>query len=484
MGTRPAGIGAKVPFLRTQAADLVGMTSTMASLVDARIGTRVADVVRPDDLPLRAREASGRRAVQRFEQAFTHGPVAMLLVHDGWIEGANDAAGDLYGTGAADLRGRHILDLVHPDEVQAAGAVMATIASGGRPEPQNRRVVTADGRERHVRVRFSTLDTDAAGGKHVLLHVIDRTAQVLADRERDAALSLFATAFDAAPIGMCLTTPGGRFLRVNSALCRLLRRPEADLLTCDVRSLTHADDLPADASLLAETLSGRRDGYTTEKRYLSRDGQVVHAALSVSLVRGHDGAPAHFISQIVDLTAHKAVEAQLRDLAERDALTGLLNRRRLEAELGRESARIRRHGRAACVLMIDLDGFKDVNDRYGHPAGDRVLRAVADVLVHTLRATDVAARIGGDEFAVVLPETDLTQAWHVATRLAEAVRRCARVGDVQVTASIGVAAVSGAADVDHARSIDQALAEADSAMYRAKTAGKNGVEVFQAASRS
>ena len=425
----------------------------------------------------RAAEAAERRAVERFELAFVAGPVAMVLIRDGWIERANAAAADLFGPSADDLAGRHILELVEAEDRHRARAVMATLAAGATPPPQDRRARSHDGRELYLRLRYSILSTDENGKRLVLMHINDRTAQVLADRERDAALTLFATAIDEAPIGMCLVGLDGRFLRVNPALCRLLRRDSATLLAADFQSLTYPDDLAVDLALLRETLAGERDRYELEKRFLGPDGQVIHTLLSVALVRGAGGGAAHFISQIVDLTERKRLEGQLQYLADHDALTALLNRRRFEEELERELGRIRRYHRPGCLLMLDLDGFKGVNDRLGHPAGDELLRRVAAVLRDSVRSVDVVARIGGDEFAVILPETDLAGAVAIADRLVAGVHRQARVGaggaEGHVTVSIGIASLEGAGQ-DRTR----ILAEADAAMYDAKSAGKNAARVF------
>ena len=119
---------------------------------------------------------------------------------------------------------------------------------------------------------------------------------------REQASALFETSFAAAPIGMCLVGLDGRFLKVNPALCDLFGRSEPELLAIDFQHITHPDDLASDLALLEETLDGTRPGYTLEKRYLHADGSAIESFLAVSLVRDATGAPAHFISQIADLT--------------------------------------------------------------------------------------------------------------------------------------------------------------------------------------
>ena len=126
--------------------------------------------------------------------------------------------------------------------------------------------------------------------------------------------------------------------------------------------------------------------------------------------------------QAVDISERKRLENQLQEIADRDALTGLFSRRRFQEELEREVSRARRHGRPGALLLLDLDGFKQVNDTLGHAAGDELLTRIGEALRSILRDSDVLARIGGDEFALILPDTDVAAARVVGEKLIEAVR--------------------------------------------------------------
>jgi diguanylate cyclase (GGDEF)-like protein len=176
-------------------------------------------------------------------------------------------------------------------------------------------------------------------------------------------------------------------------------------------------------------------------------------------------------SSIENVALHELVSEQ----AVTDELTGLANKRALADVLGKEAARAHRFSHELSLLMLDIDDFKMVNDTYGHPQGDQVLRAVGDVLRAESRGVDEPARYGGEEFAVALPETGGVGAVELAERIRarlerEAVPFLDRDGSLRVTASIGVASIpSSAADV---RTL---VAAADAALYSAKRGGKNRV---------
>jgi diguanylate cyclase (GGDEF)-like protein/PAS domain S-box-containing protein len=283
-----------------------------------------------------------------------------------------------------------------------------------------------------------------------------------AHRTLSRATELFGTAFAEAPIGMALVALDGGWLRVNRALCDLVGYSEAELMPLTFQDITHPDDLDADLSLLGETIAGKRSGYQMQKRYFHADGRVIWAQLSVSLVSDEAGNPLHFVSQIQDVTERHGLEARLQELADHDPLTGLLNRRRLEEELRHQLARCARYGENAAMMIMDLDGFKAVNDTYGHAAGDAVLRDVAIALGARTRTSDTLARVGGDEFAAILLGVDDEQGRTVAEGLADAVAGAGAAHGV--TASVGVAALIGK------DTVDGALARADRAMYAAKRA--------------
>ncbi len=304
----------------------------------------------------------------------------------------------------------------------------------------------------------------------------DVTEQRAADRARRAAEHRFEVAFDRAPNGMFLSDREGRFLRINDALTELTGYSREELLGQGPLGVVHPDDVAQVVEAMAAMVDG---AITLEHRLSHRDGHDVWVSVSATLVRDEHGVPLHVLGQMQDVTERREYEARLRHLADHDPLTGLLNRRGFERALDAHVARTRRYGAAGALLIVDLDGFKYVNDTLGHHAGDQLIIACASALRERLRETDVLGRLGGDEFAVLLPVESAPEAAVVAGALVEIVRQRARgFGDQQagnVTASIGVAVVDAATV-----SSGELMVGADLAMYEAKEAGRNQFAVYAA----
>jgi len=169
---------------------------------------------------------------------------------------------------------------------------------------------------------------------------------------------------------------------------------------------------------------------------------------------------------------------ELRKLAITDPLTGLLNRRylidRLEEELLRSQRYGQRYGRPLSLMMVDIDGFKGYNDTFGHPIGDRALKAIAESIMGAVRSVDIAFRYGGDEFVIILPETGKTLSVSTAERLRSAVAKVELLpGGLTLTISIGIASYP-----EDGRTSELLLKNVDKALYLAKNRGGNRIEVF------
>ncbi len=275
---------------------------------------------------------------------------------------------------------------------------------------------------------------------------------------------------------MALATPHGYWLEVNRALCALLGYPAHELRALTVDDLMHPADRVGGRPARARVGTDDRDAYTHETRLIHKQGRVVWVQLHVSPVWDSAGQPRQTLVQVLDITARKEAQDHLEHAAHHDALTGLPNRRLFDARLDQAVERARGQAALLAVLFLDLDGFKGVNDTWGHAMGDRVLQAVAQRLRAQVRDTDTVARLGGDEFLILLPHlTAEREARGVAEALRGAVSEIVVIEGqtMHLGASIGIGLYPTAASDPAAL-----VRRADEALYHVKARGKNSYAVY------
>lgn len=320
----------------------------------------------------------------------------------------------------------------------------------------------------------------AADAPEVSLVVRDLARQREEQRSRERADGRYRDAFERAPVAMVHVDPEGRCVAVNEAMLTLIGAARHEVEGQELAGLCHPDDAPRVRRAVAAMSSGSLARYRSEDRYLPAGRPPVWASVTGAPMSGWAGEVSHLMFHLVDITDQRQIDDQLRAMVDEDPLTRVKNRRYFEAALSTQAGMVQRYGGGGALLMLDIDHFKQINDQHGHSAGDEVLVSVADVLRATLRTTDVVARIGGDEFAVILPQVTPEQAERTAGKVLDAVRSDAGVlvrgRRRQVTASIGVATldrgVLSGADL---------LVRADLAMYDAKEAGRDRFALYPSA---
>ena len=270
------------------------------------------------------------------------------------------------------------------------------------------------------------------------------------------------SAFEYAPTGIAVLTPVGVVITCNPALGELLGRTPASVKGTALFALAHPDDrLAAQRNCRVQTGSQRILRH--QCRFVRADGRAIWVLVSTAAVPEAPDRPAHLITHVEDIDARKALEAELLHLAQHDPLTGLANRALLAQRI--DDALIRQV-RPSCLLFVDLDGFKCVNDQYGHAVGDQLLQQLAQRLTALLRPQDVCARLGGDEFVILCVDTQPHQAEAIAERLRAAVAEPFAIEGlaITITAAIGVSASDVTTAIDPAL----LLRQADARMYEAK----------------
>ncbi len=452
---RASGVGRSVVHLAVDPAD-----PALLTLVDARAahGVFVGAVIPAPgqgDRPLVAHPTVRLPSrIGRMEKS----ELAVILA-------ADETMTRILGCSEADLVGRRTLELLHPDDQEAAiRDWMQLLEGAGSLPPVRQRLRRADGTWAWFEVVNHNHLADPDRGC-VLSELVDVSQEMAAETALRAREQLLRRLTEALPIGVLQAGSDGGVVYTNDRLHRLLRTPPA-LTVADQLAAVAPEDRPAlQAAVEASLRAGMDDDL--ELSVLPPGGPGRRFLIRIRSLSDEAGAPAGAVLVVEDVTESSRLRAALEDQATRDPLTGTLNRasvlaaveRLLAAELG-----------ALAVIFVDLDRFKSINDLFGHQTGDDLLRVAADRLRSALRDHDSVGRIGGDEFLVVCPGVRTAEhALRVGERIARAMGTPVALGgrSLDLRASLGVAL--GDAGTEGA---DSLVARADAAMYASKRAGR------------
>jgi diguanylate cyclase (GGDEF)-like protein/PAS domain S-box-containing protein len=392
----------------------------------------------------------------------------------GALKYASPAAQAMLGYRHGEVIGTGVFDLVHPvDQVGALEGFASTLSSSdSRALPLLVRLRHADG---------SWLATEIIGTNHLdtpeiagmVLNIRDvsesmRTEEALRESEERYRLIV-----ELAREGICVVDAAGKTTFANHALVDLLGTTVAEMLGRSLFDFIHDGERDEARSRIAgEHLQagGDDDGRGEQDvRLAPLDRRLVWARVRSSAMRQHDGTYLGAIVFVTDVTERRALEQRLAEEARRDPLTGVANR----TELFEVLTPILEEGALTAALYVDLDGFKEVNDKFGHTLGDELLCSVAARVRGAIRGVDTLARVGGDEFVVICRELESTEeAVTIGRRVREVLNQPFRltVGSVRIDASIGIA-------FGRTPDADGLIARADQALYRAKRKGRGRIEI-------
>jgi diguanylate cyclase (GGDEF)-like protein/PAS domain S-box-containing protein len=447
--------------------------------------------VAEEELRLQHEELLGVRAEledQRrgYEELFQLAPDAYLVTNPlGIVREANRAAAELLGIESRFLIGKPLATYVDADDRADLRALVNAFGSAAQVDDWSVRLVRRSG----APITVSLSASAARDARNELLGirwiVRDMSARDRSERALLALADKRRGILDTAPQGIFRLDRDGSVDYANPAAARLLGRSEAELRGRQLIDVfvegQSEEQVEGDSRVrLERAFGGMRPG-SGQWEYTEPAGQrrVSLNYMLASLVEA-DSVVGSVVS-LVDITDRSELERDLRRRADRDALTGLYNRSAFERELERELGLASRYRTPCAMLVLDVDSLKVVNDVHGHLAGDAVLRAVAMALRKRLRQTDVAGRLGGDEFGVLLPQADETAARTVGSEILTATRAheiAPGPGGPAASVSVGIALVK----IPGLRTTD-VFRSADEAMYRGKNTGGDRIVVVDAALR-
>ena len=422
-------------------------------------------------------EQALRESERRFRSLFENVPNVAVQGYDHqrrvifW----NEASEGLYGYLRDEALGRRLEDLIapepgHPTNIDGATARMTqgTVSQGEEFVLRHK-----DGSPVPVFSSHAT-QTGPAGPETYRIDI-----SLAALKRAEEQLRQAASVFEHANEGIAITDAEATILDVNAAFTRITGYLREEVLGRNPRMLKSEEHGPAFYADLWRILldQGSWKGEIWNRR---KNGEVYPEMLTISAVRGTDGRPQRYVALFSDISAQKAHQRQLEHVAHYDALTGLPNRVLLADRMLQAMEQAWRRDQQIAVVYLDLDGFKAINDQYGHGTGDQLLMVLGERMKLVLRKGETLARLGGDEFVAVLvdlPDADtcMPLLQRLQAVVAQPIHEEART--LQVSASIGVSFYPQMEAID----ADQLLRQADQAMYQAKVSGKNRYHLFDAA---
>lgn len=368
--------------------------------------------------------------------------------------------------------------LIHPDDRYRAREGIEQALLAGKPFNLEYRLLHADGSCKWVWERGNALAHSS--GQAALIHgfIQDITQRQMHHKALIEAEHRYRSIFENANEGIFQTSPEGHYLEVNPALAAIYGYGSAaDLIRAldNIGTQLYVD--PGRRNEFTALLTRHKTVTNFESRVFRKDRSVIWISENARVVYDTEGKILYFEGTVEDITARKNYEQRIAHQATHDVLTGLPNRALLLERIETAILQASGTGSPFAVVFIDLDNFKTVNDTLGHAAGDVLIKKLAERLLHSLREADTVARIGGDEFVLLLPaiQHDCDAVSHMVERVLAVIRKPCLLGgrEFNISCSIGVS-LHPADGMD----ADTLLKHADIAMYQAKEAGRNNFQFF------
>jgi diguanylate cyclase (GGDEF)-like protein/PAS domain S-box-containing protein len=414
-----------------------------------------------------------RQLQERFAVAFRASPIAASItrVADGRFLEVNERWQAVFGWRREELIGRRSVELGLWPNAAARESWAAALRDAGRLPDHLTRWRRKDGTL--CDVSLSAEITEVNGEPCILAFVIDVTDRLKAERALAESEARNRRLIETANEGIWIVDAADRVSFVNLRMADMLGYPPEQIVGQAVEAFLFPEDLGEHREQIANRHKGLSGHY--ERRFRRKDGAAVWTQVSGTAIMDGDGSYGGAFGMFTDITYLKDQQRQLQHIAHYDALTGIPNRVLLADRMHQALAQARRAGRLMAVCYVDLDGFKPINDAWGHDAGDRVLVEIAQRLKDGLRGGDTVARLGGDEFVLLLDMENREECDTALRRVLDAIAQPLTVGGqpTSISASVGVT-LYPLDDADP----DTLLRHADQAMYGAKQQGRNCYQLF------
>lgn len=392
---------------------------------------------------------------------------------DGIITSWNPGAEALFGYTAKEMIGKSMRALISFDRQNEEDQILAKLKNGEKIDHFETKRVCKSGRSIDVSVSISPIRNRYGD----IIGVSKIARDITAKKINETRLQLLSTVFINTHEAIAITDAVGRIIEVNNAFSRTSGYSREEVLGHTSRMLMSSRQGPELCTSIQNALS-QSEYFQGEVWSRRKDGEAYAGLLTINVVKDNDDHVKNYVALFADVTPLRLKQEQMEHLAHFDPLTDLPNRMLLSDRLHQAMIMSKRHQQSLAVLYLDLDGFKHINDTYGHEVGDEVLVAVSHCMSKVMREGDTLARIGGDEYVAVLVDVksprDCVQ---LVERILKACAEPVLVQDktLQISASIGIT-IYPQDDVD----ADQLMRHADQAMYEAKHTGKNRYHLFDA----
>lgn len=407
----------------------------------------------------------------------------MISTHrpDGTVIFVSPSILQLFGYTPEEFIGTSSYEYIHPEDMDKVKKADSKSRGTGDSYTQIFRMRRKNGKYIWVETSVRAIKNEDDSNKELICVTRDITARKKAEQELRVSNARFKAIFENAGTGIVIRDSNGSLIDVNTAYLEMTgyTREEVDQLS----KIVHPDDYESVHELINNLVAGKCSLDTSEVRFLDKNQQIMYTEVTSTLIPGTEHTPASIIRVVNDITESKRLVEELKKakfdsdkLAATDFLTGILNRRAFTERFDAEFHRAAREKSSISLILVDIDHFKEINDKHGHQVGDLALQKLTKCLSRACRHYDFIGRQGGEEFIICLPNTGMEQGKIIAERMRRAVEGLNinllyLTEPIKLTASFGVAScIPGEKE-----SVDNIITRADAAMYKAKEEGRNRV---------